>query len=526
MKRKPHDDRHPLSLKHLSAEIYETLAQRFPVCLGSDEFHFFPHYRSIDHDWSAWDDFSSASVADIITKISQWEAQLAAPALDLANGVNVGAATLTRLLTTLREQLGWVRFQENQPSFYLTIAGIGLAEAFDAGPEEFARRLERLPLFLDQAAINLKRPPRLYLELGLEMADKIGQWLASLSNSPISCRPAVAAIQNFIDRLTSKEPKTDFLLPPEIYGHIAKYHMGCGISLTEIEDQLAAEINETETLMAEAARDLCPGVPWQDVLADLPSPSEDQTDPTTIYGEVIENLYRHCDEQAFLLENVPPDHRVRIQEIPDYMRLVRSNAAFSMPPGHPPGTGIFYILPAKAGRKVPSDYRLLSAHETYPGHQLLDICRWLLPDTVQRPIEFPLFYEGWAAFSEEILFDTGFFSSATDHLLMAKRRYWRALRGLTDLRIHSGRSDLSTAAEGLIAKRLSSTVSKDMVRRYALKPGYQLAYTVGRHRFHRLYTRHKAHGGRIDVFVRSVLASGEIGFDNLEHNLNSKEENH
>ena len=76
MKPKPSDDRQSISLDQLAYEIYESLARRFPICLGSDEFHFFPHYRSKDHDWSEWDDFSSESVEDVITLITQWEQQL------------------------------------------------------------------------------------------------------------------------------------------------------------------------------------------------------------------------------------------------------------------------------------------------------------------------------------------------------------------------------------------------------------------------------------------------------------------
>jgi uncharacterized protein (DUF885 family) len=62
-----------------------------------------------------------------------------------------------------------------------------------------------------------------------------------------------------------------------------------------------------------------------------------------------------------------------------------------------------------------------------------------------------------------------------------------------------------------------------MVRRYALKPGYQLAYTMGRRGFKKLYKRYKERGGGIGGFVRAVMGSGEVGFDDLEQMLNKKE---
>jgi uncharacterized protein (DUF885 family) len=320
------------------------------------------------------------------------------------------------------------------------------------------------------------------------------------------------------------EPREDFLLSSQLYEHVVENHIDCRASLSEIEDQLIAEIEETETLMDKSAHSLYPGTSWQNVLANLQDPSPNHAGASKIYERVIDELYSHCHSQKFIAGDATKSHRVKVKEIPDCMGPVRSDAAFSMPPGHPPGTGLFYILPSNSGRGLPVDYRLLSAHETYPGHQLLDSSRWLLPNVMQRPIEFPIFYEGWASFSEEILFETGFFSGTVDQLLMAKRRYWRAQRGLIDLRIHSGRCDLYTAAGDLAAKGLSPAVSEDMVRRYALKPGYQLAYTIGRQRFNSLYSSCKARGKPLDVFVRQVLASGEICFDDLARLLNYKEE--
>ena len=206
------------------------------------------------------------------------------------------------------------------------------------------------------------------------------------------------------------------------------------------------------------------------------------------------------------------------------MRPVRSHAAYSMPPEHPPRGGIFYILDTGAGTRMPADYRLLAAHETFPGHHLLDTCRWGHARPVRRHIEFPLFYEGWASFADELLFDTGFFSGPADHLLMAKRRFWRAMRGQVDFDIHTRRSSLDEAAAFLCKAGMRRRHAQPMVRRYCLKPGYQLAYTVGRCRFRRLYDTYRQPAGDPDAFARRVLAQGEIGFQHLSRILQQGEE--
>ena len=141
--------------------------------------------------------------------------------------------------------------------------------------------------------------------------------------------------------------------------------------------------------------------------------------------------------------------------------------------------------------------------------------RWGLERPIRRHIEFPIFYEGWASFSEEILFDTGYFATPTDRILMAKRRYWRAVRGMTDLDLHSGKRTLTEASADLTRAGMSPKTAEAMVRRYALKPGYQLCYTMGRRKFKTLYQRFLRTGATVENFVRSVLAEGEIDFGDL-----------
>ena len=46
------------------------LVAQFPVCLASDEFHFFPQMASQEPDWSQWDDFSPDAVIELVQKIA------------------------------------------------------------------------------------------------------------------------------------------------------------------------------------------------------------------------------------------------------------------------------------------------------------------------------------------------------------------------------------------------------------------------------------------------------------------------
>ena len=114
------------------------------------------------------------------------------------------------------------------------------------------------------------------------------------------------------------------------------------------------------------------------------------------------------------------------------------------------------------------------------------------------------------------MFDTGFFSDPQDHLLMAKRRFWRALRGKVDFDMNMRRQTPVEIVDFLISQGMLPDPARAMVQRYSLKPGYQLAYTIGRRRFRRLYDDWCRRQKRPVGFARWVLDQGEIGFDHLE----------
>lgn len=507
-------------LDALAHEIYSALAAQFPVCLSSDEFHFFPQFKSEKDDGREWDDFSADGLKLFHKQVSRWQKRLMGLNVQqTSSDAALDIGLLLRVLTTLDEQLQWVRPQRIQPTFYLAIISIGLTESLEASQQAFARRIEALPSYIKAVASNLETVPAVYADLAMEMVPQLRTWLTLLPMTDAQLGAITTALNHFQDRIAKSVAKADFRLPGDVYARIADYHMGSQMGLEEIERHLNREIEAAEHLLVQAAERLSPGETWQDIFHRLPEPSPADNDVALLYRDGIDGLKSHCREQGFFDEEVLAGCDVEIKTIPGHLVPIRANAAYSMPPGHPPKGGVFYVLPLSR-HDVPKDMMLLAAHETFPGHHLLDTHRWRLSRPLRRSLEFPLFYEGWASFGEEILFDTGFFSGPVDQLCMGKRRYWRAQRGRADLRIHTGRSRLEEAAADLGAIGLVDyDQALAMVRRYSLKPGYQLSYAIGRGKFRQLYTAFSGRGGTPGQFVRRVMSHGEIGFDYLEKRL-------
>jgi uncharacterized protein (DUF885 family) len=506
-----------LNIALLADDIFERLALQFPVCLSSDEFHFFPQLRIADQDWSRWDDFSPPAVRDLRHEIVQWNRKLhQAGSGVLSQEEQIDVDLLRRVLRTIVEQLTEVLPQHRQPTFYLTILGIGLAEAIEAGPQTINARLGTLPDFLHHARENLSEIPSIFRDQGLEMIAATTPWLQSLPAPAALLTEAVVSLNRLREHLEQIAVIEEFLPPVDVYERIASRHMGCGLPTTEIAQELDREIAETGNFLQQSVAEISPGITWQEFVANLPSPPLPPGGVKQLYLAMIQELADHCREIGLTTGEFTANCPVRVENIPEYMLPVRSNAAYSMPPGHPPKGGTFFIMESDKEELVSPDYRLLTAHETYPGHHLLDGRRWSLPRPARRPLEFPIFYEGWASLSEELLFDTGFFSDPIERILLAKRRFWRAMRGRVDLDIHTRRRNLDEAATFLVDQGMERERAATMVRRYIQKPGYQLAYTVGRRKFRRIYERFLEKNGNPVVFARRVLAQGEIGFDHLE----------
>jgi len=487
--------------------------------------------RLPEPQWSTWDCFSLDTVAELVRRLSAWENQLnLLTPYESDLGVQIDIALLQQLTRTLREQLSEVRTWEFQPSFYLALVCIGLAEAMES--EDSAAKHERaksLPTFLDQASRNLNCVPVLFRDIALEMVSDTRIFLTFLEKPLPELRSALAALDRFEDVLKNVSTREDFLLPQELLEHILRFHIHCDMNIQEINHTLDQEIDDMQRILDEEARNFVPdsskvkrGHPlWWEALKSIPMPAVGKEGLVGLYQSEVDRLAKHCLEQGLVSPSLVASCPVRVVSMPSFLSAIRTASSYSIPPKHPPSGGTFYILnndvPDEAQQKHHREYRMLSAHETYPGHHLLDVSRWSLTRPYRRAVERPIFYEGWACFAEELMRLTGYFSEPGDRLLLAKRRLWRAIRGKVDIGLQTGTMDISTAAEYLKETGISMEQALSSVRKYTLNPGYQLCYTLGLRRFLDLFARYS--GDNLPNFVKTVLNQGEIDFTDLEKTL-------
>jgi hypothetical protein len=517
-----------LSADNIAQRMFRIIAQTFPVACASDEFYYFPHLRLPDQKWSIWDQFSNETISDIVNRLLSWENELNKMIVSEPDqDIRIDLALLRKFAGTLREQLSSYKIWQNQPTFYLTLASIGLAEAMESSdPSAIHERAIGLPAFLDQAADNLSRVPLLFRDIGIEMISDTKQYIELIRSSVPELSPAIDALKRFEKTLKEIETSKDFLLQRDMLEHIIRFHISAEMDIKEVHYVLDQEIYEMNRILEQEPgnigfhRNLSRGRKelWQEVYESIPLPDKRNKEIIRLYSDEVSRLKQHCIDKRFVSHDLVEACPVQVTSMPSFLSAIRTASSYSISPGFASSGGTFYIFRYRQSEKAQQEnlreLRMLSAHETYPGHHLLDISRFNRVRSCRAPVEQPIFYEGWACFAEELMRLTGYFTEPCDRLILAKRRFWRAIRGKVDLGLQTGTMNISTAARYLKRAGISYKKALSSVRKYPLNPGYQLCYTIGLRRFLDLFERYGRES--LQHFVQNVLTQGEILFTDLE----------
>jgi len=302
---------------------------------------------------------------------------------------------------------------------------------------------------------------------------------------------------------------------------IFRYHLNCRLDIPLIQSILDAEIHDMQAVLKKQAAAIAQNASWEDVIETIPMPTVPAGGLVAMYRDQVMQLAKHCLASGFLPERDVTSCPVRVRSVPSFLSATRTASSYSVQPDYPPTGGIFYVInadkPEEARKAYQREFKILSAHETYPGHHFLDSARLNLSRPLRRCIEKPIFYEGWACFAEKLMQLTGYLDNAYDHMLLARRRLWRAMRWRVDLGLQTGTLSFPTAIEYLMKTGINQADAAAVVRKYPLNPGYQLCYTLGFKRFSSLFQTFGAHD--LKGFVKRAVSQGEIDFEDLERIL-------
>ena len=533
----------------LAQQYFTEMARQFPVMCASDEFHFLPRAQAAANFYDRTDDMNSRAIEESIDRVKSFQidfARLEKTEKSLENLIDL--QTLQANIAGFLIEFDGKRTWQFNPLIYLKIAFIGLDHALNKPAENEAARIGRamarlgdVPEILAQAIKNIAAVPESYHRASLSMLADCRTYLKSFGNTlnsavrqhpgPILhvCLDKTAAALDTLDRYLSSlkpQPDQDFAvktLPQTLKDHFASKRSADEIYQMAVDDWYA-NLDKLEKLKFEIE----PSSSWQDLYHGYFPSDIDRTDTMHLYEEEIDRLksffsHRGLDDGALATP-------VEIAETPAYLRSVRGAASFAAAfSADGEEKSYFYITShlsdqstSEAGnllkKRFHREFKLLTAHETIPGHHYLDAVRRSLLNSVRRQIESPLFYEGWASYAEYPLVDAGYISSPMDLLVDYKRRLWRSARCQVDVGLTTGTINPEDAVHLLNICGFSTEEAIRQIDRFRLNPGYQLCYCLGSHEFKQLKT---TYGSRMETqqFHRTVLEGGEIAFQLIGRRL-------
>lgn len=525
---------------HFSAAsgYFDLLADRFPVMCASDEFHFLPRAVAAARYYDRVDNLAPDAIEDCIHELKSFRRrfrQLAACETDLEKQIDLMllAANVAGVLIEFEANRSW----RCNPLFYLKIAFIGLDHAFTKPaadrPERndrIVRRLNSIPRLLHQGLENLQEIPDSYHVAAQAMLPDCRAYLADAAER-LSALPGRwvrrgleetrQALKAFEDFLSTHPPAADNHRVPSSLTATLGEHFLSSRSPQDVFQIAEQQWHENLAALKRLQQEIDPRSSWRQLYHDYAPAAAAQLDTLSLYRRESDRLRGHFGRNGF--SETLLDSPMTLKETPPYLLSVRSSASFAAAfSDDPREISYFYITTRpptdpdgqsaeRLRLRFHREYKFLTAHETFPGHQLLDTVRRSLANPVRRQIESPLFYEGWATYAETLLGDSGYAALPIERLVDHKRRLWRAARCQIDVGLQAGYLTYEDALNLLDTNGFSRAEAVRQIDRFRLNPGYQLCYSLGCHEFRLLVAEFRPKLPLSDIHEQ-LLSGGQLPF--------------
>lgn len=369
------------------------------------------------------------------------------------------------------------------------------------------QRLTALPDLLAAGKENLTNPPERFVTDAMDSAqtqlpyftDVIPALAAEHANpEPLTAASAAAAqaVEAWLEFLEHE-------LLPRATGDIGvgetayQFYLEQLHGLAETPDELAARgqayFDQAKQELEAQARAIDPDRSWQEITADIRDRHPTRDGLLAAYCDEIERARDHVKQAD--LAYVPDQEEVRcIPSEPD-QRAFSPFGTFSVPAPFA-DTKIGYLILHPVPEGLPEEEaesllrahddswtQVIAAHEAYPGHHLQALHAQENPRPLRNIYSTPVFTEGWGLYTEELMYETGFFERPEKtRLTQLRLRLWRAARVVLDSAIHRGEMTIPEAREFLAEQTgMEHSATAGEVGIYLYRPSYAIGYIVGYH---------------------------------------------
>jgi hypothetical protein len=386
------------------------------------------------------------------------------------------------------------------PALYLTRKYAPLNQRMRAYIE-YARAV---PGTAAQVRANLRTPmPRSFAELGDLSFSGLASYFASdvspvfaavddpdlqaaLREANAAAAAAAGELGTWFRDQVATSPEEGFALGPDLFLRMLRDTERVDVSLAELEAAGRHELQRNLDALREACAAWAPGAPVAECLARVQAEKPPEG-PVGAARRQLAGLRQFVEKMD--LVDIPGDEEAQVQEAPPYQRW---NSAYIDIPGpfdrHLPA--IYYIAPPNpswtpeeraayiAGE---ADLLFVTAHEVWPGHFLQFLHSNRAESLIGRLFVGYGFAEGWAHYSEELIWEAGFGAGdPKTRIGQLQNALLRNVRFLVALGLHTGGMSIAEAEKMFREQAFQDVANaRQQAARGTFDPAF-LNYTLGK----------------------------------------------
>jgi len=530
----------------LAAAYFESAYRASPTMATDLGIHTYDHLL---------DDMSQAALQTRIRELKAFRRKFRALDVDhLKNGDASVATDYTLILSDIESEL-WLledtRDWETDPSYYVAdpFFAIFLVASRDFAPlaervDNVAARLEQTPDLLAAARANLKNPPHILTEIGIEETEGAIEFcellipeIAAQIKPPRrlvrAAKQAAHALREFLKYLQDDLMLTStgkLGVGAKDYAKILEYDHMLPYTIAQVVAMGERVFQETEREMALWAKRIDKQKSWRDIATAARAEFPQRHRLLSAYRREVERLREFVRAHDLV---TLPEQDCEVVETPPFERALNSFAAYIAPgPFEQDQRGQFWVTPVDLAAPRAQQieqleehcnflYPVTAAHEAYPGHHVQLVRANQAGSRWRRHFSSSIFAEGWALYSEELMNQAGYYQDPRVRLFQLKDRLWRAARVINEIGIHCYDLPMDDAARFLVDKvGLTHGAARAETRRYIAEPGQPMSYLVGQLEVERL--RKKFRRLPLKKFHDLLLDSGTIPFALVEQEMEAK----
>jgi uncharacterized protein (DUF885 family) len=528
---------------HLANAYFEASYRASPTSATDLGIHTYDHLL---------DDLSQTAIRARIAELKAFRRQFRA--LDVKTLQN-GDDTDYELIRSDIENELWLledtRDWETDPSYYVAdpFFSIFLLASRDFAPlpdrvKNLAARLEQVPALLAAARANLKNPPHILTEIGieetqgaLEFCETLLPQLAAqmkitrrLGRAVENARRALRAFLDYLQEDLTLTSTGKLGIGAKHYAKILKYEHMLPYTIAQVVAMGERVFQETERELGAWAKRIDRTKTWREIADEARTQFPPRHRLLSAYRREVAHLREFVSEHDLV---TLPAQDCEVVETPPFDRALNSYAAYIAPgPFEPEQRGQLWVTPVdtRAPRAQQIEqleehcnflYPVTAAHEAYPGHHVQLVRANQVGSRWRKHFSSSIFAEGWALYGEELMNEAGYYDDPRVRLFQLKDRLWRAARVITEIGIHCYDLPMDDAARFLVEKvGLTHGAARAETRRYIAEPGQPMSYLIGQLEVERL--RQKFRRLPLKKFHDLLLDSGTIPFGLVEKEMDAK----